>query len=61
MIPIIMTSDPERDSAARTYLIAMLARPPERKGYPSSPANRASWARATEMERRRMLKDCGWL
>lgn len=57
----IMTSDPDEETAARAYVIRMLARAPDRKGYPASPANRLAWARATELERRRMLKDCGWL
>ena len=56
-----MTSDPDEEAAARGYVIRMLARGPERKGYRASTANRLAWARATEFERRRMLKDCGWL
>ncbi|ATE64102.1 hypothetical protein COO09_09465 [Rhizorhabdus dicambivorans] len=60
MIAPIMTSDSD-ELSARAHVIRLLARPPERKGYPVSPANRLAWARATELERRRMLKDCGWL
>ena len=61
MIVGTMTSDANELSASRAHVVRLLARPPERKGYPVSPANQRAWARATEMERRRMLKDCGWL
>lgn len=59
MIAITMTSDPE--DLARARLAELLTVPPKRPLSATTVANRRIWARADEQERRRMLRDCGWL
>ena len=65
-----MTSDPDPDSdtTIRARLVALLAggakpsgRGKYRGRYEVSPEDERAWRRASEQERRRMLKDCGWL
>ncbi|MES2498655.1 MAG: hypothetical protein V4618_21275 [Pseudomonadota bacterium] len=55
-----MTSDP-LEQKARARLAELLTRPPERIEDKTVAANRRIWHRASEQERRRLLKDCGWL
>jgi len=55
-----MTSDADR-SEARARLAALLTAPPEPFENKTVAANRRAWQRAGEQERRKMLKDCGWL
>lgn len=57
---ITMTSDP-REERARARLAALLTRGERRLPDPDERARQRAWDRATEQERRRMLKDCGWL
>lgn len=68
MIMITMTSQPDSETSARARLIALLrasAKLPRRNAYRGtyqlSAADECAWNRADEQERRRMLKDCGWL
>jgi len=63
-----MTSDPDSDTTIRARLVALLtggAKPSGRGKYHGryevSPQDERAWRRASEQERRRMLKDCGWL
>ena len=64
MIASVMTSEAE----SRRLLVALLIGGSKRRAgsvhrgaYPVGAANERAWLRATEQERRRMLKDCGWL
>lgn len=41
--------------------VRLLTSPPARLESDSRARNRLTWSRATEQERRAMLKDCGWL
>ena len=61
MIRSTMTSDPDDDTASRARLAALLTSAPPRIESETTRRNRYAWHRATEQERRRMLKDCGWL
>jgi hypothetical protein len=56
-----MTSDADEQERARAYAIRRLTTPPERIEAAETKANRQAWNRASEQERRRLLKDCGWL
>lgn len=63
-----MTSDPDSDALTRACLVELLTVTPKpavrgqyRDRYVVSPADKRTWHRASEQERRRMLKDCGWL
>lgn len=63
-----MTSEPESDAVTRARLVELLTATPGhalrgkyRDRYPVSLADERAWHRANEQERRRMLKDCGWL
>jgi len=60
MMTITMTSDP-LEQKARARLAELLTRPPEPIEDKTVAANRRAWNRAGEQERRRLLKDCGWL
>ncbi len=67
-IAFAMTSDPNSDAATRARLVALLTDSPPfsnrgkyRGRYVADPADERAWHRAGEQERRRMLKDCGWL
>jgi hypothetical protein len=60
IIPATMTSDP-REERARARLAELLTRGERRLSDPDERARQRVWDRATEQERRRMLKDCGWL
>lgn len=55
-----MTSDPHEERA-RARLAELLTRGERRLPDPEERARQRIWDRATEQERRRMLKDCGWL
>ncbi len=55
-----MTSDPSEERA-RARLAELLTRGERRLPDPEERARQRIWNRATEQERRRMLKDCGWL
>lgn len=57
---VAMTSNP-LEQKARQRLAELLSQPPEAVEDATVAANRRIWNRATEQERRRMLKDCGWL
>lgn len=61
MIAAIMTSDPDQEARSRARLVELLSAPPVRIESEQTRRNRHAWHRATEQERRRMLKDCGWL
>ncbi len=68
MIAFTMTSDPDSEAARRARLAELLTATPERSGrgkyrgrYDVTPADERAWRLADEQERRRMLKDCGWL
>jgi hypothetical protein len=62
IMTVVMTSDPlEQKARARARLAELLSRPPDAVEDATVAANRLIWNRATEQERRRMLKDCGWL
>ena len=59
-----MTSKPEDEinpEALRARVAALLTTPPSPIEDATVTANRRIWNRASEQERRRMLKDCGWL
>lgn len=60
MMAVAMTSDP-LEQKARARLAELLTRPAERIEDKTTAANRRAWNRADEQERRRLLKDCGWL
>lgn len=60
MMAAAMTSDP-LEQKARARLAELLTRRPEPVVDRTAAANRRVWNRASEQERRRMLKDCGWL
>ena len=60
-IAITMTSDPEDLARSRARLAELLTVPPKRAVSATTVTNRRIWARADEQERRRMLRDCGWL
>lgn len=55
-----MTIDPASDPS-RKALVALLTGTPERFDDRDEAERRRIWARASEQERRKMLKDCGWL
>ncbi|KKC27072.1 hypothetical protein [Sphingomonas sp. SRS2] len=61
IITIIMTSDPEDKARSRARLAELLTSAPPRVEDETTRRNRYAWHRASEQERRRMLKDCGWL
>ena len=68
IIILAMTSEPDPEDAARAQMVALLTSArklprgsPYREKYDVSDADERAWSRATEQERRRMLKDCGWL
>lgn len=56
-----MTSDPDEETRRRARLVALLTDMPPRIESETTRRKRYAWHRATEQERRRMLKDCGWL
>lgn len=56
-----MTSDPDDEARARAHLATLLTTAPPRVEDETTRRNRYAWHRASEQERRRMLKDCGWL
>ncbi len=60
MMAATMTSDP-LEQRARLRLAELLTRRPEPVEDKTTAANRRAWNRASEQERRRLLKDCGWL
>jgi hypothetical protein len=47
--------------SSRARLAQLLTARPARIESVQTIENRRIWSRATEQERRRMLKDCGWL
>ena len=61
MIALAMTSNPEQLARSRARFAELLTVPPKRPVSVTTVANRRIWARADEQERRRMLRDCGWL
>jgi len=68
IIPRAMTSEPDSERSARARLRALLSRRPEpekrnahSRRYEVSATAERRWLRADQQERRRMLKDCGWL
>ncbi|MET0374361.1 MAG: hypothetical protein ABW128_08895 [Rhizorhabdus sp.] len=61
MIIADMTSDPDQEARSRARLAELLVSAPPRVEDETTRRNRYAWHRASEQERRRMLKDCGWL
>jgi hypothetical protein len=67
-ITLALTSDPACDAVTRDRLVELLSETPKRASrgkcrdrYRDRPADERDWRRVSEQERRRMLKDYGWL
>jgi len=53
--------DESRIDLSRARLALLLKTPPPPVDSEQTIENRRIWSRASEQQRRRMLKDCGWL
>jgi len=58
---VVMKTSDALEHKARARLAELLVSPSMPAEDPTTAANRRLWNRAGEQERRRMLKDCGWL